>query len=434
MSVVDKFLGVFRVQTEREKRLLILTGLVTAGFLSAVLFHLVQGFVLGRPWPYNTYLYNPNDRFNDLLRSVHAAATLDPYFQHPQGAYFPFMYVVIFPLGQLAPRLMVAIFLASSVAALVALIVWWNRGAGLDASARRVSLIAGLVFIASLYPLHFALDRGNFDAWIAPMCLGFVLAVQKRHRWLAVCLIAPAAAMKGFPAAFLLLLVLDRRYLQMLMAVVLSFGQTVVSSLLLAGGIARSVAGVRAGLAGFQAEHVIKNGSLHYSTDFFNLLKLGYEYGLWPYDAAAMLLPYHAVTFAIAILVVFFVLFVPTRPWRRVYAICLLVLVFPDVANDYKLLMLLPGVLCLVDDAGDSRHARRVIVLTALLLIPKHYLFLDQEVSVSCVVNPVLMLLLLWQVLGDGAAWRASFSLAPARLRWYLHLGPAPAPFEGARA
>jgi len=441
MSVVDRFPGVFRVQTEREKRLLILSGLVTAGFLAAVLFHLVQGFVLGHPWPYNTYLFNPVDRFNDLLYSVGAASTLDPYFQHASGSvstYFPFTYVVLVPLGQLPPRLTVAIFLASSVIALVALIVWWNRGAGPDASVRRSSLIAGLVFIASLYPLHFALDRGNFDAWIAPMCMGFVLLVRSRRYWPAVCVIAAAAAMKGFPAAFLLLLILERRYVHTLIAVMLTGGLTVASSALFVGGVSRTLAGFRDGLALFQAEYVIKNGSLHYSSDFFNLLKLGSKsgslYGLWPYDPEALLLPYHAVVFAIATLVVYFVLFVPTRFWRRVYAICLLVLVFPDVANDYKLLMLLPGVLCLVDDAGDGRHARRVLVLTALLLIPKHYLFLHNDISISCVINPVLVWLLLWQVLGDGTAWKASFSLAPARLRWYLHLGPAPAPFESTRA
>lgn len=420
---------------ERDKRLLILAGLVTAGFLAAVLFHFVQGFVLERPWPYNTYLFNPVDRFNDLLYSIDAASTRDPYFQSPAGSvstYFPFTYLVLLPLAQLPPGLAVAVFVVSSVAALMALIAWWSQGAEPDASARRVLPIAGLVFIASLYPLHFALDRGNFDAWIAPMCLGFVLAIQKRHHWLAVCLIATAAAMKGFPAAFLLLLVLDRRYLQILMAVVLTLGLTVVSALSLAGGIARTIAGVQFGMGTFQAEYVIKNGSLHYSTDFFNLLKLGSKtgslYGWWAYDPVAMLLPYHAVVFAIAILVVIFVLFVPTRPWRRVYAICLLVLVFPDVANDYKLLMLLPGVLSLIDEPGETRDARRILVATALLLIPKHYVFLIHDISISCVINPVLVLLLLWQVLADVPAWKASAALAPARLRWYLHQEPGPLP------
>lgn len=428
-----------RVLSERDQRLLILSGLVTAGVLVAALFHFVQGFVLERPWPYNTYLFNPTDRFNDLLHSIDAASTRDPYFQSPSGSvstYFPFTYLVLLPLAQLPPAFAVAVFVVTSVGALIALIAWWSRSTKPGESARRGLPIAGVIFLAGLYPLHFALDRGNLDAWVAPMCLAFVLAVQKRHPWLAVCLLAAAVAMKGFPAAFLLLLVVDRRYLQTLMSLALALGLTAVSALSLAGGIARTVAGVQHGMATFQAEYVIKNGSLHYSTDLFNALKLvskfGSMHGWWSYDSAAMLLPYHAVVLAIAALIVFFVLFVSTSTWRRMYAICLLVLVFPDVANDYKLLMLLPGVLCLVDEPGEARNARSVLVLTALLLTPKHYVFLIHDISISCVINPILVLLLLWRVLADRPAWRASVILAPRQLRWYLHLVPGPAPIEGA--
>lgn len=419
------------MQAEREKRLLILAGMVTAGFLAAVLFHFVQGSVFGRPWPYNTYLFNPVDSFNDLLYSIDAASTRDPYFQSPRGSvstYFPFTYLVLLPLAQLPSGLAVAAFVTSSLAALMGLVAWWSRGADTSAPASRTLPIAGLVFIAVLYPLHFALDRGNFDAWIAPLCLGAVLVIHKQYHWLAACLIAVAAAMKGFPLAFLLLLVLDRRYLQVLTAVVLTLGLTVVSAMSLAGGISRTIAGLQFGMGTFQAEYVIKNGSLHYSTDLFNLLKLGSKsgslYGWWMYDPAAMLLPYHTVILVIALLVAFFVLLVPTRPWRRVYAICLLILVFPDVANDYKLLMLLPGVLFLIDEPGETRLARRVLVLTALLLIPKHYVFLRSDISISCIINPILVLTLLCKVLADGPAWKASAALGPARLRWYLHQEP----------
>lgn len=441
MISVDRLEAVVRVETAREKRLLTFSFLLASGFLTAVLFHFVQGVLLGRPWPYNTYLFNPVDRFNDLLHSIDSAATLDPYFRGPEGSvstYFPFAYILLLALAPLTPELRIAVFLASAIGAMAVLMAWWSTGAAQTPSARRVSLMAGLVFLGSLYPFHFALDRGNLDAWIAPMCLGFVLAIRNGNRWLAVCLIAAATAMKGFPAVFLLLLVLERRYLPILMTLVLTVGLTVASSMALAGGLSRTIAGVQHGMSTFHAEYVIKNGSLHYSTDFFNLLKLGSKagslLGWWPYDPAAMVRPYHLAMFAVAAVVVFFVLFAPTELWRRVYAVCLLVLVVPDVANDYKLLMLLPAVLCLIDEAGEASQARRVLVLTALLVIPKHYVFLIHDISISCVVNPVLVLLLLWHVLADLPAWRAAFALAPARLRWYLHLAPAPALVDGARA
>ena len=58
---------------------------------AALLYHAILGS-MGMSWPWTSFLFMPQDRFNDWHNSVAQAASGDPYFFHGTpalAAYFP---------------------------------------------------------------------------------------------------------------------------------------------------------------------------------------------------------------------------------------------------------------------------------------------------------------------------------------------------------
>ncbi len=50
-----------------DKKIDLLCLIIVIGFFSAVAFHYYMGSYLGRSYPYNTFLFSPNDHFNDFF-------------------------------------------------------------------------------------------------------------------------------------------------------------------------------------------------------------------------------------------------------------------------------------------------------------------------------------------------------------------------------
>ena len=65
---------------EKEKRLYILALFILAGFFMAILFCYYEGIYQGQPYPYNTFLFKPADRYMDFYTNLAANAKLNPYF------------------------------------------------------------------------------------------------------------------------------------------------------------------------------------------------------------------------------------------------------------------------------------------------------------------------------------------------------------------
>ena len=80
----------------------IVTLIIVIGFSCSVIFHYIAGVYLGKGYPYSTFLFKPNDRFNDFLNIYRATAGLNPYAASV-SVYFPFSYIPIYFLTFLKP-------------------------------------------------------------------------------------------------------------------------------------------------------------------------------------------------------------------------------------------------------------------------------------------------------------------------------------------
>jgi hypothetical protein len=398
---------------------------VFTGFAVSIGFHYIQGHVLHRGYPWNTYLFDPSDRFNDWHNSVASARTSDPYFKNHVAisAYFPFAYITFLVGAPFGHRTNAIIFLAVSLALFAfSYAAYWKVILTSVLAVRRVRFQAAPLIAAILlfcYPLHMALDRGNIDAWIAPLCLLYVLLLRTRFANVGSAALGVAIAFKGYPAALVLLAVADRRYWQAALPLAISLLLTIFALLCLSGGVQHNVAGLQAGLRLFQSVYVVGDRSMRYSSDPYHVLQYAaLRWRLLP--IVTLLKLYHVLSFEFACICAYFGLFVPAKRWQHVTAVCLGAMLFPDAVNDYKLLMLLPGLLLLIADGEDSRSKRTASFCFAGLLIPKQYLYDHGGVSISTPINALLLLVLAASVLTNRDAWSTAFRQTPARLAWYL--------------
>lgn len=402
---------------------------VLLGLAIAAAFH-ARMQSIGLEWPWTSFLFMPGDRYNDWHNSVLQAASGDPYFSHitpALAAYFPGSYLLFDLATGMDRRTSMLLYLGISELLMVAAvfsIYFRNQVAGAGSPGRgRFELPMLLVLtLQCSYPLLFALDRGNLDPWIAFGCTLFVATRESRLRHLGLAVLGLCIAAKGYPAAFLALALARRDFGGLFFCVAVVLAVSLAGLLSFNGEISHSIAGLQFNLHLYRERYVLGPDSLFASSDPYNAIRLlasGLTSGQHV-DArqlqlvsSAVLAVYTPLALLCAFCCTLFVLAVPVPAWRQVTAVALVAILFPNVANDYKLCCLFPGLLLLLLCDRYTRREQIALGLFALLMIPKSYYFFNSH-PVSMFVNPVLLVALAWQVMGDRAAWRSAWQSWPA--------------------
>jgi hypothetical protein len=384
---------------------------IIISFCIAVAFHKCLSF-FGFSYPWNTFLFAPWDRFNDFFNSVKQANSLTPYFfKGPAVAtYFPFAYS-IFLLGDDSSKFFSSlIFLIVSIFLLFLTIFFYKSYVEKKKFGNKFRITDSFYLFSSLlfsYPVLFSIDRGNIDLWIAMLCSIYVFSVyQKGSRFGGLSCLAIAISLKGYPLAFLLLLAAKRNFLDIFKCLTLVFLLTLTSIFWMDGDIRHIFSGFKDNFHQYNEIYVFGAGSLFASSDLYNairLIALFYEQDLVTFSKL-IIKGYTAYSFFVSLILAIYVLFVCTENWRRVMAVSLIILIFPNVANDYKLCILIPGLFLLLIENIDFSAKRTVFFLMMLLMIPKSYFFIGGK-SISMLINPLLIMLLTITILNDYKNW-----------------------------
>jgi len=325
-------------------------------------------------WPRNSFLYNPECKYTDLTVSICAARRDKPYEPIIEGLYtpyFPFL-IWIFRLG--AVGCMRVCYLA-----LVALLTWWWGWA------------AAVVLLVS-YPAMFADNRGNVDHIIGAWSGLSVALLLGGHPMVGALMLACAIAAKGYPAA-LALLWLGHSWSLTAMAA-LSASLVLVPARGLGGGIRESLAGLRRGNRAFYEWGILaRNGpafcTSHYCCDLFSALRLLHWWRGKDFDAERWFRPCVSIaTFWATWLTL--IAWSSPHTWVKVMALGMVQVVFPHVANDYKLMALAPGIILWLLAGAPGLLLGACLLL---LWVPKAYWYPRPErtwASISCAINPLL--------------------------------------------
>ena len=319
------------------------TTIVLIGFICSLYYYYRSQFYQGMGYPWNTFLFNPQDVGNDFYNILLAARNHHPY-NTSLFVYFPFTYALLLPLTYLNDKLACCVLIA---AFLLFLINFISSHLGfLQTNERRV--VTAILALLS-YPTFFCLDRCNIECLVFIFCALFLQAFQEKRRWQSILFLSFATAMKVYPGVLAILYLTTKKKRDTLYTAAVSLALTLVGMGLLAGGFGENLEKFKYNLIDFSTKYIIGNEGLHFSTNWFTPLKLILFQAFSSQEYQSSILTcYSILCFFVFCGVTLYVAFLEKTLWKQVFLLEGLILLLPQVSFDYKLIHLfLPLVLFL---------------------------------------------------------------------------------------
>ncbi len=371
--------------------------IVFIGLVCSLLFHNYQASLPEKDvYPYNTFLFKQTDRFNDFNNIYTASADLNP-FSSSVSVYFPFTYIITYLFTKMDQSIALGLFLMSFVAFYV---YYLYKNLPLSESFQKI--IAIVILSAMSYPFLFLVDRANLEAWGFISIASFLYFYVKKQDFPAVICLAIATSFKLYPALFAVLFLIDRKYLMALYTGLIAGVLALGSAAILKGGIAGSIAGQKKCLEIFN--QVYLNGSSHgmqHSSSFFVPLKLFYynilaTSGNYPANYENFFNNNYFLVAIVLFLPILFVLLRYQLPlWKKVALMVSTFILLPQISYDYKLISLMIPVVLYFQAEEQGKFDKYYAILFGLLLIPKDYYIITIDLSISSILTPIILLVLM---------------------------------------
>ena len=398
---------------EKEKKLYILALLVMVGFFFAILFCYYEGIYQGQPYPYNTFLFKPADRYMDFYTNLAANSKLNPYFGE-NFLQYPFLGMICWVFS-LIPRpytyfLYLLIVISLSIYFIYQLLwqmPWYKK-----------TLFIFILFFLS-YPVLFSIDRGNFEFLLFVALLASLYFYIKQDYLISAICLALAIAMKIYPALFLLLFIADKKYREAILAIGIAVLLTLVSLLFFQGGLIAnflyllSMSNINTNKYIVNYINLTAKNSVQRGVTLLTLIKIiiiELRLNPSPFMVENFSTIYSVLSAIIAIPLAIYTIFFEKEMWKKVALIIFAMLLLPSVSADYKLLLVYLPLVLFLNAEGEGKLDPVYTILFALLLIPITYYFLPtvvsenkiHEISIGVVIRIVGMLVFCLVIIGSG--------------------------------
>ncbi len=366
-----------------QEKVDILKIVVVVGFTLSVLYHYVlvnyQGLI---QYPYNTFLFNPADKFNDFFNIYKASISLNPY-QSPLSVYFPFTFIIMYLFSFLKAQFALYVFLLLFVVFFI-FYIYKNTNflKGKD------TFFLAFIFIFMSYPSLFLLDRGNVEGFVFIFLILFFLSYQQKNDAGSIIWLSFASAMKLYPLAFVALFFIDKKYKQLFLTLALTVSISILSAVVLDGGLIASYGGVKRNLALFAKGYFSSVNGLQHNSSLFGFFRL--LQGFFP-STSFFVNSYNFLAIVIGGAMIIWMLFREHLLWKKVSLLVFIILLLPQVSFDYKLIHLFIPILLFVR-AASAKFDMVYAILFGLLIIPKDYYVINVDISIAVIINPLLMI------------------------------------------
>jgi hypothetical protein len=395
----------------RDQKISTVIGIVTIGFALISIFYYWRGMFMGMPFPDNTFLNGPINRFGDFYGTV---SEWRVYHFSGVGyglAYFPATYLLAEIFNQLAwlmpgdgtrPLMLSMFFLDATFFGVLFFLACKN----LKADWAPETVTRASICVLMTYPSLFVFVTGNFEA---PLFVGLALFVwlyQTGHIRTSLPFLAFIIAMKAVPAIFLLLLVADKKYKEIVYVACWATVFTLAPLIIYPGGFRDGVLPYLGRLAASQKMYfqlmVVERSGNHFGHSLLNGIRvaLGQTAAL----SAGVLRTYFLLTVVCFAAIGYFVVLVEKVAWKRlallVCAFCLL----PYTSTDYKLVHFFLPLFMFINHSEPEKDDLLFAVLFGLLLIPKSYVKLYglDFYTTNVVINTGCMLVMLGLIISSG--------------------------------
>jgi hypothetical protein len=402
--------------------------IVIGGFTIATVFHIIMSSYFKVGYPYNTFLFIPSERFGDFANSINALKDLNPYLRDLRNStsigadicnYFPLAVVMEYPFTLIPLRYSFMVFMSAFIIffAFYADKHIYNTGWRLitrkqpchfigqteSVSTRYLHTII-LTFFA--YPFLFALDRANFEVFLFFFLALFIIFFKQEKFLVSSLLLAIPIGMKLFPAVFLVLFANKKGFKYILSTVFFVLIFNMFSLLLFPGAMLANLKGMMFMQNIYMKMYVIGNDGLAYGHSLFGVMKtimytLGYSHDAM-FAGKTILNAYLMVAFLVFTLLAAYIFFIETTLWKKIVLLVFSMNLFPYVSADYKLMYLFIPLFQFIQDEEVGRYDSAYLVLFGLLLIPKQYYFFHDNISISIILTPLLMIMMSIVIIREG--------------------------------
>lgn len=395
----------------KENKANMIAALLLTGFFMSICFHYVQGAYLVKPYPYNTFLFIPADKFMDFFNLVEFNKNLNPYFQDITSPQYPLLNYFSYLFSKGEPWMM---FIIYNVIVIVPYVYFVFRS--LDGPDKIVVYIRSFVLVFMSYPFLFSVDRGNFETMLCVFLMFFIFFYKSKNYLASALFLSMAISMKMFPVVLLLIYISDEKYKTALSTVSLTAIISLVCLSLFDGGMLKNLYALVSGANLSNNPNVYTftgdNNMVQRGVTLFTLCKVlfvqaGFIGGI---KMAIFLKLYQIAMICIFAFVAIYIVFIERVLWRRMAVLVAVMLIFPHISADYKMIHIMIPLLMFVNYEKGGRFDLIYVVIFALLMIPKDYFYFDKvlsdsgayDISISVLMNPLLLLIMMLCIFIEG--------------------------------
>jgi len=419
---------------EKIKKLNIITGIVLAGFIIAIIYHFILGTVFHLGYPFNTFLFaTPLVDFVYNYYPVFPEPVFNPYIQfHNFVNYFPFGMLVLFFFRTIPFLLSVLLFYFINVS-FFAYYNYKNIKKDLPPNARYNIIFSSFVMSFLTYPFLLMTQVGHTDLFIF---IFFALAIYffTKEKYLKSALILSIPiAMKGFAAILIPLFLIKKKFKEVFYCLLSAFSLTLISLIMAKGDILTNITWfLSKHMPYFSQEYIIRNSGYVCNASLFGIVKLiiawfnggikaisvhlsgvpfelnsfmylGNDYNL----VSKALYVYLPIVALLVIAIIAYSVFIEKEFWKKVLLLFICSIIFPPHSADGKLLVLFIPLWLFVNSKKKSKTDIIYAVLFGLILIPKNYFqFLVptgcMHFNIAIILNPLILLLMATIIIAEG--------------------------------
>jgi dolichol-phosphate mannosyltransferase len=377
-----------------------LTWFIVIGTVSACLYHLSLRWTPGYDqFPWNTFLFIPEDRFNDF-RNIYKpfVSGLNPY-SFRTYVYFPSLTLLMLPfqpLGTVALETFGLLFV-SGFATLAG-----------SLCRQTVGYRHTLTFIASLlisYPVLFSLDRANIECLLLLMILLAWKTRGTRFDDWGCLLLGWAGAIKLYPLLYLLPDLMNWRFRRLALTAGFAVATTMAGFLLVPGDNAQTLPLLSKNLQDFHTDYVAHGHGVHYNVSLLASVKAAAFFcSDWLHFDSTRAVAFTEQRWRMIVVVGLAGMLAAgwklrqAEEWKSILVAVAAMLLLTPVSFDYKLLHLILPMLLFINSPRSTQD-RTLTILFGLLMIPKAWLFVHNDISIAVILNPMLICLMLVVVL-----------------------------------
>jgi len=399
-----------RNNEKQSYHLAISSSIILVGFFASVVFHYIMGVYFKLPYPYSTFLFNPDDVFNDFKNMYYITKDFSPYVSSYwfSSIYFPFANIIFWIFTVINNvEFSLIVFLSSFGIC---------YGIGIKVVSKKIlkmTFIQKVSIFLIAYPMLFALDRANIEIFVFLFVGLFVyFYFYKSNYILAAIFLGLAISMKLYPGVFILFFLRDKKFKQLIVLLIVCVLVSFIPLLIFKGGFTVNLRQMLANMRNFSSSYNGVAGLQHNNT-LYGLLCISF-YGfavifrnisfsdLTSLGLYEMLMkPYLILVIILFLLIVLFIIKTKMRDSLAYLLLTVCMIIFPNISYDYKLIFIIPALIFYIKNIENempNKFTNAVIILINLLLIPKDYIVIIADVTSNVLLNSIIFIVIMFLV------------------------------------